>query len=265
MRDRFLQIYRSRGVVDGDRALALHERCGNAVQCWKGHESRQPTGDAAAISLPWIGASYGASRIAVVGEDLVEDGGLERLGALVEGAKQELPARMKVRFGNEPGRYKPSYLWHHVGAYVATILRARGVEPFTAGDWKKDGVPRPMVVDAWSHVAFLNHVKCSPVGDLSRPSGTMWDLCGTHFLEGEIGILAPATVVALGRGENGPRLRAKAFGGWTERQAFGGTHVDRHVLSSGDCSVDVFTVPHSSARRVNWRGACAEVEAAIRT
>lgn len=54
----------------------------------------------------------------------------------------------------------------------------------------------------YENFAFLNHIKCSPTGERSKPSEAMWERCGVHVLKRESAILQPRVLVVLGTGDN---------------------------------------------------------------
>ena len=258
-----LNLYRAKGVVSLDgNALPLHAHCSNAIGCWRGCERRIPSGAQSQLSLPWIGPRYCQARLLAIGENLYEAGGLHKLEELVRAARQELSevTRMRVRFGSQWKTYRGSLVWHHVGAYAATILRSRGVEPFASMSWKPgEGVPRTATIAAYDFIAYTNHVKCSPNGDFSRPSQVMWDTCGRHFLRNELEILEPDMVLVLGSANNGWRVREQALG-YESRLRCVGRHVRQDKLWHDGRAIEMVTVPHPSARRVNWRSVCSELE-----
>lgn len=261
LRGACLQLFRQAGVVlEGEeRALDLPVHCAFASACWAG-DARRPTGPLAHISLPFIGKSYAAGRLVVVGENLHGDGGLLEIENLVPRAQSELRSRMRVRFGNDFSEYPGSFLFHHVGAYSATVLRTAGVEPFRSATWSaSDGVPRDLLIRSLDFVAFLNHVKCSPKaarGDRSKPNAIMWERCGAAYLKEELAVLAPTVIIVLGLSENSWRVCGLVGGltaswrrdPWVERQTRPG--------------LDVLAVPHPSYYRAKWREVCAEIEEA---
>lgn len=66
---------------------------------------------------------------------------------------------------------------------------------------------------AYDDNLFLNHIKCSPKGDRSAPSSSMWENCGVHVLKKEIEILSPEFLWVLGKGDNIYYLKNKVLNG----------------------------------------------------
>lgn len=193
-----LQMYAGLGVVSNNTPLPLCETCGHHQECWQGNEHRKPLDQGnihwSHVSLPWIGTKYNTFRIAVIGINPYEAGGLEFYPKLIPQAREEMAGgRIKVTF-NHPG-YAGTVLWHRIGLYASqTILNfVNDDDPLTFPDLSH--------VDAYDWIAFTNHVKCSPIGDRSKPSQAMWENCHS-ILKKELGILAPKIMIVLGTGDN---------------------------------------------------------------
>lgn len=209
-----LQLYKEKGVVtDLNQALPLCDHCSLSGECYKGHELRKPTlknPDWSLIEMPWIGKNYYKNKIVILGINPNEDGGLDQLNLLLEAAKSELQAgKTKVNFGyiyDDGRKYSGTYLWHRIAAYSKI---ANGALTLDKEDVMKEieltsdiSIQPTAVADQYENIAFLNHVKCSPLGERSKPTDKMWENCGQHILLEELRILRPQWLIVLGSGDN---------------------------------------------------------------
>ncbi|HZL21084.1 MAG TPA: uracil-DNA glycosylase family protein [Polyangia bacterium] len=251
-------FYRDAGVLNGENALELPDHCADAATCWEGLGERRY--GSCTIALPWIGPKYEEARVLVVAENLNSGSDLWALAGgkgkgYVLDAMCELEVRPRVRFGNAPKDYAGTLLWHCIGTYAAVILRELGVPPFAEMQLTNGEVPvKAITIDAYRYLAYLNHVKCSPNdGARSQPSLAMWNRCGKRFLAGEINILEPAVILALGSGNNGPRLAAILRSRWTHVTSRRGNYVTLHRFFREGEHLDLVVVPHPSYFRVSWK------------
>lgn len=187
--------YEQLGLVQSGRPQLLHEACSRASGCWAGCEERKavaPHAEWAHLSRPWIGSRYGALRLVAVGINPYEAGGLDLLQALIPEAQGQIEAgqRKTIQRLGYPG----TLLFHRVGVYLARLVMQFGP--------RDEEAPAPTPATAFEWAAFLNHVKCSPLGDRSQPSEAMWASCGRHILREELTILQPRLLLVLGNGDN---------------------------------------------------------------
>lgn len=214
LRTLVMQLYKEKGLVtDFGKALPLCDHCSLSGECYKGNEQRKPTlvnPDWSQIELPWIGKNYYKNKIVILGINPNEDGGLNELYSLIDSAKSELLfGKTKVNFNytyEDGKKYKGTYLWHRIAAYSKIAngaLRIDKEEVFKFVDLVSDESMLPQnVADQYDNIAFLNHIKCSPLGERSKPTNKMWENCGNHILLEELKILRPNWLIVLGTGDN---------------------------------------------------------------
>lgn len=193
-----MQMYENLGVVSNHIPLPLCQACSHHQDCWKDNEHRKPVDQDnihwSHVSLPWIGQKYHTFRIAVIGINPYEAGGLDFYPKLIPQARAEMASgKIKVNF-NHPG-YAGTVLWHRIGRYASqTILKfVNDDDPLTFSDLSH--------IDAYDYISFTNHVKCSPIGDRSQPTQAMWGNCHS-ILKDELAILAPTILLVLGSSDN---------------------------------------------------------------
>ena len=206
IKPKMLKLYGEKNIYNNGQCYPLHSSCRLNDTCWANMESRKAIGRNETwsnISLPWVGQRYFTdfTRIAVIGINPNEGGGLDFYPQLIPQAVQELKdGKIRVNFGyvsSDGKKYPGTFLWHRVGSYVANILHAIEVkDPILSN--KKPMEPGK----AYDCLTFINHIKCSPTGDVSHPSNKMWENCGPHILKEELKILRPRILLVLGKTEN---------------------------------------------------------------
>lgn len=247
MQDSFGKLYSQLGFIDEEgNCLPLHKSCGYREKCWSGsYESmdRKPDDQNSAISRPWVGKMYSKLGLLVVGINLNECGGFNALVDLTGQARKELACGAKrVKFENQ--NYGGSPLWHRVGCYATAFCEAKGI---CDRGREVDGYPQGEKVEAvYEYIAYTNHVKCSPIGEDSKPSSGMWEHCGHHVLKREISLLKPTDILLLGKTDNPHSFqRAMILDNsltFEEKSANG-------LVQWAKCSIDgvpvrMFVVPH---------------------
>lgn len=185
---------------------SLHRHCIHREQCWDHAKDRFPPPEDGSeksdhISRPWVGSGYKDLKLVVVGINMNEAGGFNKMVDLVEKARIEIQeGRRRVRFGHAFKDYPGTFLFHRVGAYAAILAE---VESLLHLDWESDGFPCPRYIEeGFNFIALTNHVKCSPMGKVSTPTAAMWKNCGRHILRLELGKLLPQWILVLGTSEN---------------------------------------------------------------
>ena len=190
----------------------LHRVCENGAACWGEAQDRLPPdeGETGCISQPWVGSRYRDLRLAAIGVNLNEYGGLNALVELTEEAKELIAEGCRrVRFHNTYNEYAGSFLWHRLGAYAAAIAETSRV---AFVEWGDDGYPLPKnVAQSFDMIAFMEHVKCAPIGEKSKPTTAMWKRCGAHILRNELEILRPAQLLILGTSDNARYLSVQVL------------------------------------------------------
>ena len=214
IRNLLIDLYTEKGLIDSsNNAVPLCDTCIHSSECYKGFENRKPSlthPEWSYLSVPWIGANYNKNKIAVLGINPNEDGGLDQLYKLIDCAKGELSEGItKVNFGYvyENGKkYKGTFLWHRMAAYTKVVRSALSCEK---GDIYTEQSLMEMknfdpksISDEFDNMTYLNHIKCSPLGELSKPTNMMWENCGKHILLEELKIIRPGWLIVFGTGDN---------------------------------------------------------------
>lgn len=208
------KMYKEKGLVsEYGQELPLCDCCTYSDECFRGYEGRKPNivnTQWSFIELPWVGKNYIKHKIVFLGINPNEDGGLNELYTLFNAASLELSSgKTKVDFGYvypDGKKYKGTYLWHRIAAYSKIINGALSIgneEINKKSDFmKEDNFLPKYVADEYDNIAYLNHIKCSPLGDRSKPTDKMWENCGRHILLEELKILRPEWLIVLGSGDN---------------------------------------------------------------
>ena len=244
----FLELYKKlRLISDDSLPLPIHQVCSHRERCWEGSNDRFPPDDeeSSHISRPWVGPRYEELRLATIGVNLNGYGGLDALVDLTEEAKEKISdGWRKVRFGAEYKDYSGSFLWHRLGSYSTAFAEFFDLIKATWGD---DGYPEVEdVSSAFDFIAFLEHIKCSPIGENSKPTAAMWENCGAHILRQELLLLKPAHILVLGTSDNSSNLHDMVFdSGWQDCVQIG--EVLRAKGKIGGSPVTIWVVRHPTS------------------
>ncbi len=237
-----MKMYTELGVVSNNAPLPLCETCSHHQDCWQGHEHRKPLDKDiihwSHVCLPWIGTKYNTFRIAVIGINPYESGGLDFFSTLIPQAREEMAnGKIRVNFNNP--EYAGTVLWHRIGQYASQTILKFVVEddPLTFPDLSH--------IDAYDWIAFTNHVKCSPTGDRSQPSLAMWENCHS-ILKEELKILAPKILIVLGTGDNIYYLNKNVLDE-TPTLLDETKHVRLYVGKLHSRTIGIINVPHPAA------------------
>lgn len=242
--------YVAAGLHDGERATVAADSCLCAAECWASEpESRRPEPKNAGAYRPWVGHKYETTRMVVVGVNLYDHGGWDGVNDLINLAvpllRERGPCLMTF---NHPG-YKGTLFYSRAAQYAELWLAATGMS-----------VP---LGDVYDHVAFTNHVKCSPKSDQvlgrSPPNAVMWSKCGGHVLAGELRVLGARRVLVVGV-ENARSLRSHVWSGLESVKRSGRAELLRDADGR-----EILVVPHpASGRGGAARSILGDVSAAVR-
>lgn len=218
-----IRLHARLGFVDAEgRPLALHAACARAPGCWAEvpPEHRPGAGEARAQAyLPWVGEHYPESRLLVVGLNMNESGGPDVYRSQVPAAQEELLARSRLRFGNDPRAYRGTMYDVRLLLCAWAALRALGVGPLRdaadedllAARTQPHHPRRRDFAAGYDFLAMTNAVKCGPLARPGggqegpvryrngAPTGAMVRECPAHVLRPEIDALRPQMVLALGQ------------------------------------------------------------------
>lgn len=207
------KMYFKNGFITKDgQPVSLYNGCKYANDCWNGIDDRKPIDNNVKwsyASFPWIGENYFKNKILVLGINTNEGGGFDYNTQIITEAREELKCgRKRVNFGYifpNGKSYAGTFLWHRIACYTKAVeeaLACNSEDVFDEID-RMDRLKNIENVQAeYDNNSFLNHIKCSPIGDRSKPSAAMWKNCGSHILARELKILSPEYLVVLGAGDN---------------------------------------------------------------
>jgi hypothetical protein len=236
-------LYESRGLLDAEgRDRPLYEICPNCAGCWADRsEGELPRQRArAGIAVPWIGEHYFAHRIALLGINFNDWGGLHAHWQICRSHRAEQEAGHPGHNGREFGFGAAAYV-KAVEAAIEGSLNAGDTPPASPTD----------VSDAWALCAFWEAVKCAPNRPRGEPYAPMWGNCIDLLLLEEMERLRPRVVLALGR----TRLRDSVRPHLRERRRLSwGSHngLERDTFHLEDGSpVELFSLNHPG-RRPHW-------------
>jgi hypothetical protein len=245
--DRCCRYYIEQGVIVDGIGQALHEACASCVECWATvPPTAYPKPEDSAISVPWVGPDYFEHRLCAVGINQHSYGGLGGPWWIARGAIEDL----------QDGHIGKRRFHFQVGRYMAVLLAALDAKRIPADD----GLDSAAAATAWSRCAFHEAVKCAPTENVSKPPEAMWHNCPPRYLHAELRILAPTTILAIGRDT------------WTAVKGVGAVeNIDdgqssafwRGVTELDGGRVEIFFVHHPS--RENWRRSLPELVTSLRT
>lgn len=190
-----LRLYRDKGLIAIDNqsiyATRMDLACDKCNECWEGIEASKA--DWNEIFLPHIGSSYQQDRIAIIGLNPHQYGGLYEFQKLVsEAALLIAEGNKKINWGAT--EYKGTMVFYYAAIYASLVHRAihgrtfSGIEDITFEEAGR----------VFDYAAYTNTIKCSPNHDRSCPSGNMVANCANHVLLDEFKILAPRLIISLG-------------------------------------------------------------------
>jgi len=238
-------VYEAEGVLSSESAPALHRACADASACWKGIEERESRsaqtlweGDEdGSIFWPWVGDRYQEGGVCLIGMNINHHGDwwsiTDEYAIVAEQVKYLAQGNYQI---------KGSKFAYRSGATAMAVQASLDrLEPTEA--------PHPTEVPAaLERFARLQLVKCSPLGERSKPTQEMCVRCPPRFLARELEILQPGVIIAFGvdarqtLGSLGDIVwNAPVEGYW------------RGSLRTGRSDpVDVFAVPHPQAHGKAW-------------
>lgn len=182
--ERLADYFAKRGLIDGDRALPLHEACPVANDCWRhlGADERPEPAEAAA-SIPWVGSGYASARVCAIAMNFNNYGGLGAQWWVRRGDIHERLMR---------GR-RPPFAFG-LGQYLALALASLRRDSPAAGDFDPAAC-----AEALESSGLLEAVLCAPKTKVSKPTAEMWRNCPPRYLVGQLDILRPSVVLAVGK------------------------------------------------------------------
>jgi hypothetical protein len=187
-----LELYRREGVVADNEDLPLCLHCGDRNACW----TTPPLEDGNGISFPYIGPDYCGGGVVIVGMNMneawrlpVEFGITEIAIERLENGWRTMPPWTSVRGRGSPYHYRST-------RSARAVLAAQG------GEDKLDVTEPQQLVPTLLATARVQAVKCQPGdehdGRNFAPYPEMYEPCRRRFLEAELGILRPGTILAFG-------------------------------------------------------------------
>lgn len=190
---RFLEHYRDMqgSLVDSEyHGLPLDAACVHCDSCWAG----EPPGahrSPGHLSLPWVGADYADHRIVLLANNMRNDGELGDEFGVVADVHRALEAGT-----GQVSRHMGSTFGIGCAAYAHLVGRFQA-----SGHVGEVRDPRALAAErVYRTFARLQTVKCSPRNDANddAPNPTMGHHCPETYLAGELELLAPRVIVAMG-------------------------------------------------------------------
>jgi hypothetical protein len=264
--DALVAMYVERQVLDAaKKPVHLPTQCPRHDTCWRSEPPARvpPRGHKAAeLSAPLIGPDFAKGRLVVILENLRDFGGWDLDGhekgmrwlvglARIDWTGKDGKGGRRRLFGNKETGQGGTDVWAQAVSYAATWLSAAGL---LAKAWPGDVVPTKLLAETLDQIAMVQHVKCSPLGNRSRPSEEMWKACGRYVLRGELEILQPERLLVVGTEQNAEKMRTQILCGEPRG-------VDHRTVKLGsrkmtlcrqrrdllECPVDMVVVPHAAS------------------
>lgn len=238
MIDELIALYRGPGLLENEHDNPLYDVCCNSAFCWGEDESIRPA-TPAGISVPWIGERYVPGGLCVVGMNFNNWGGLRGHWQICQSHIDE------QRQGNrgKEGRFF---------AYGA-MGYARLLDSWMRGEPIPDDYLAPApehLAPVWQSCAYLQAVKCSPVGNRSRPTDAMCHRCPEFLLLDELELMKPGVVLLLGRGPTRDVVRPLLNPTWGCAPG----HMEQDTFDLGYGTARLFCCNHPAARnRDRWK------------
>lgn len=246
--------YESGYITDNGDPVSLYKGCQYADTCWSGIDERKPDNENikwSYLSFPWIGDNYYKKKIVVLGINTNEGGGFNYNKQIVTEARDELgKGKVRIDFGYyfpNGEKYFGTYIWHRIACYTMAVREALNCNGLNDELNKLSQLDKLENIEAeYENNVFLNHIKCSPTGERSKPSTSMWKNCGAHVLRRELKILSPKYLVVLGVGDNIHYLKNKVFEGYLE-EVNSRSKVKLYYTEYLGMPLKVIAVPHPSS------------------
>jgi hypothetical protein len=185
------RFYDKRGLLPGGTNRSLCRCCRHAGGCWRGVDETRMSDDHGGITLPWVGAQFPDTRIAVLANNLGPAS-----GGLLDEFRNVHDAR--TRFGDGHKQVHPGP-GHGVTAYRGTSA-VHWVLAAGSGQDLPPSRPDPRkLVPILDQFARLQTVKCVPSGKrVGTVSPVVRATCPPYLLKTELEILNPTWLIALG-------------------------------------------------------------------
>jgi hypothetical protein len=241
-------LYEENGVLCDGFAAALQDCCPSAERCWaRAADRRQPTfraehgfGENGSVFWPFIGDQYDEGGLCVVSLNLNNARGKSWAGLPEE---YRIAQRVLARWaeGKKTVWHRSAFHWRLVASAHAVLASLDGAEPVSAPTLEQ-------TTAALHRLARIQAVKCAPRHGRSYPTSSMRRECPGRFATHELDVLSPSAIVAMGK-DAAEAVRRVA----TVELRESAPVYSRGVMWRGDRTIDVFFLPHPSARGSLWR------------
>lgn len=242
----FKKVYSELNLADENGEwLNLPTRCPFAESCWEKIPHRKSASDSFwTITRPWVGKNYNKLRLLVIAINMNEYGGYDGAIKLINKAKAEIDGEKRKRIKVFISKtYSGTFLFHRMGCYATAFAET---EKLMEPKWKGQ-CPLPKdVVDSFDYISYTNHIKCSPLGDKSKPSHQMWNNCGKFILIKEIEILQPNKILIIGNSTNYDYLKKNVFSEMTSLTLKGRVSICKGLFRNRE--IEITIVPHTASR-----------------
>ena len=251
--ERLLDLYHGQGLLPGGDAESLRKCCPHAAECWRGAPDPNDP-ENAGVSLPWIGSAYFDSRVALVGMNLDNFGGLTAHYKICRLHIEALEQGQRGKDGRAFARWAMLYL--------RPILASLDNQPPPSSL----EVENEALADLWQRCAFLEAVKCAPGSERSNPTEAMFSNCPPFLLREELEILMPRVVLIFGRtpGQTRDSIRRWAIPDGSGYGRLKGQHLERDLGEVAGEKVELISVNHPSGRSPNVLASLEQLASSIR-
>ncbi len=235
---RFRAHYMAGGLLPAGANPPLWDCCPRRDVCWAGlpdaWKERGWGGDWGGITLPWIGPDYHRSGVAVLADNLRNNGAL-----LVE---QQVVSEVRKAFAQGRKKVHGTVFAYRSTTGVAALIASQREDPLP--DDRPDPTALVQHLDA---CARLQTVKCAPADEhLSTPPKTMRLECPERYLRDDLQLLSPRRLLALGTIAR-DALQRLFPGDWHEERG-----LVRSAADIGGKRCEIFCVAHPSSRGHWW-------------
>ena len=209
----------------------LWDCCPHGDQCWR-RVAQTPA--VMHYRVPYAGPHYPTRRIALVGMNSRDDGGIDAEFRTTAGAIDAFRGGSSAWGGQ----------FHFRAARAVSLLAAAQDRRELADQ------PPPSLVDDLLASARLQAVQCAPDGGRRSPTSTMWRHCPPLLLAGQLEILEPRVIALLGVATHRAVQQLDPLDvEWNSPWRENGNAFARGSACIGERRIPVFALSHPAAAR----------------
>lgn len=234
-----VELYRDRNLLPGGRDVDLSCSCPKSRECWaSAPDPEDPVNSG--IALPWIGRSYFDTRVALLGMNFNNFGGLAAHYYVCEDHIRSMEEGRRGKNGEAFSRGAMQYL--------RVVLANMDREAIPTD---QDSVSNEALAAIWERCAYVQTIKCAPGTERSNPTEAMIANCPEFLLKEELEILNPSVILLFGRSDLRDVVRP-----WSvPEDGYGmeeGPHLERNRAVIGGRDVTLFSLNHPSSQNSRY-------------